>query len=174
MSDPRYPIGRFEPVAGLDDAARGREIARIAALPAAMKKAVEGLSEAQLDTPYREGGWTLRQVVHHVPDSHMNGYIRFKLALTEEEPTIRPYDQAAWAELEVGRRGPLEPSLTLLETLHHRWSALLESMEAADFSRPLQHPEEGRLSLDVMLQLYAWHGDHHVAHVTSLREREGW
>lgn len=174
MADPRYPIGPFSPSPELTDAQRGQLIARIAALPAGMRKAVAGLSDPQLDTPYRAGGWTVRQVVHHVPDSHMNGYIRFKLALTEAEPTIRPYDQTAWAELDVGRRGPLEPSLALLETLHRRWTALLESMEDGDFRRPLLHPEDGRLTLDTMLQLYAWHGDHHLAHVSGLREREGW
>lgn len=174
MADLRYPIGPFRPLPRIDDAERGRLIARIAAAPASLRKAVRGLSEAQLATPYRDRGWTVRQVVHHVPDSHINGYIRFKLALTESGPTIRPYDQDAWARLEVGRSGPIEPSLALLDALHRRWTALLESMGAGDFGRPLLHPENGRLTLDVMLQLYAWHGDHHVAHVTSLRDREGW
>ncbi|HUH12492.1 MAG TPA: putative metal-dependent hydrolase, partial [Longimicrobiales bacterium] len=174
MADPRFPIGAFTPAPSLSDAERGRHIARLVALPPALRRSVEGLDDGQLDTPYRDGGWSVRQVVHHVPDSHMNGYIRFKLALTETEPTIRPYDQDGWAALEVGRRGPLEPSLALLELLHRRWVALLETLSAADFMRRLRHPESGVLTLDTMLQLYAWHGEHHVAHIMGLREREGW
>lgn len=174
MADPRFPIGAFAPAPTLSDAERGREIARLATLPAALRRAVEGLDDAQLDTPYRDGGWSVRQVVHHVPDSHMNGYIRCKLALTEREPTIRPYDQDAWAALEVGRRGPLEPSLELLDLLHRRWVALLESMGPGEFARRFRHPESGVHTLDTLIQNYAWHGEHHVAHITSLRERRGW
>ena len=135
--------------------------------------AVRGLSAAQLDTPYRPGGWTIRQVVHHLGESHMNAFIRFKLALTEDNPTIKPYDEDAWAKLK-DAQSPIEPSVTLLDALHQRWVVLLEGLEPADFARPLQHPERGPMTLDSMLQLYSWHGPHHVAHITGLRQREGW
>ncbi len=133
-----------------------------------------GLSPEQLDTPYRPGGWTVRQVVHHVPDSHINSYIRFKLALTEPEPTIKPYDEALWAELADTPATPVEVSLTLLDSLHGRWVPLLRSLSGADFARQFRHPELGMVRLDGNLALYAWHGRHHVAHITSLRERMGW
>lgn len=149
-------------------------IAEIAETPARMRKAIAGLTDSQLETPYREGGWTVRQVVHHVPDSHLNSYTRFKLALTEEHPTIRPYDEAKWAELSDSRDTPIETSLTLLESLHDRWTRLLRAMSADDYRRTLNHPDSGVMSLDTMLTLYAWHGRHHVAHITSLRERMGW
>ncbi|HLI30711.1 MAG TPA: putative metal-dependent hydrolase, partial [Terriglobia bacterium] len=143
-------------------------------VPARLRAAVKGLSDAQLDTPYREGGWTVRQVVHHLADSHMNSYVRFRLALTESEPTIKTYDQTRWAELRDARTAPVEPSLALLESLHKRWVLLLKSLEAADFSRTFRHPDRGTMTLDQNLALYAWHGRHHVAHITSLRERMGW
>ncbi len=176
--DVRYPVGPWQrPVAGraATDAERGAWIAEIAAAPAAMRRAVAGLSEAQLETPYRPGGWTVRQVVHHVPDSHLNAYVRFKLALTEETPTIKPYDQATWAMLSDARTVPIDVSLAMLDALHVRWVAVLRGMSAADFRRGYHHPEQQRVvPLDEALSLYAWHGRHHVAHITSLRAREGW
>jgi hypothetical protein len=135
---------------------------------------VAGLSPEQLDTPYRDGGWTVRQVVHHVPDSHMNAFIRTKLALTEVDPTIKPYDEKAWSVLADVRNTPIETSLVLLETLHERWNHLLRALSEADFSRTLVHPEHGPRTLDWLVALYAWHGAHHVAHITSLRERMDW
>jgi uncharacterized damage-inducible protein DinB len=172
--DPRFPTGRFHRPAELDAAARARAIEVVAATPAQLRDAVRGLTDAQLDTPYRPGGWTLRQVVHHVPDSHLNAYIRFKLALTESEPTIKPYDETQWAELADVKAVPIATSLTLLDAVHERWVAILRAMTPADFERTLIHPETGRQRLDQVLALYAWHGPHHVAHVTSLRERQGW
>lgn len=174
MNDPRYPIGKWDRRTELSSTERGELIDAIAAMPADMRKAVAGLSAELLETPYRDGGWTLRQVVHHVPDSHLNSYTRFKLALTEENPTIRPYDEGKWAELEDSRTTPLETSLTLLESLHDRWVRLLRSMSDADFKRLLTHPVNGPMTLDAMVSLYAWHGRHHVAHITSTRERFGW
>ena len=173
MTDPRYPVGKFERRDTLTPGERASMIAEIAEAPARMRKAIGGLTASQLDTPYREEGWTVRQVVHHVPDSHVNAYIRFKLALTEEHPTIRPYDEAKWAELSDSRDTPLETSLTLLESLHDRWTRLLRAMSADDYRRTLKHPDSGVMSLDMALALYAWHGRHHVAHITSLRERMG-
>jgi uncharacterized damage-inducible protein DinB len=170
MSDPRFPIGKYERRDELTTAERNALIDTIAAAPARMRDAVRGLSEEKLDTPYREGGWTVRQVVHHVPDSHLNSYCRFKLALTESTPTIRAYDEAAWAELPDSRITPIETSLTLLDSLHDRWTRLLRSMTEADFRRKLVHPENGEMTLDTMVGLYAWHSRHHVAHITSLRE----
>jgi uncharacterized damage-inducible protein DinB len=140
-----------------------------------LRAAVTGLTDAQLDTPYRPGGWTVRQVVHHVPDSHMNAYTRFKLALTEDVPTIKPYDEAKWAELDDSKSKMVEHSLALLEALHARWVFLLERLKPADFDRKLNHPEwDAPMTLDMLLALYAWHGKHHVAHVTELRKRSGW
>ena len=174
-TDLRYPVGRFRrPESPLDDADRRRAIDAIAAAPGKLRAAVAGLTDAQLDTPYRPDGWTVRQVVHHVPDSHMNAYVRFKLALTEDEPTIKPYDEARWAELPDTRGTPIETSLLLLEQLHDRWVRLLRAMSADDFARRLRHPEMGVQRLDQVLALYDWHGRHHVSHVTSLRERMGW
>lgn len=147
----------------------------IARTPDDFRAAASGLSDAQLDTPYRPEGWTVRQLVHHVPDSHMNAYVRFKLALTEDVPTIKPYDEAEWAKLSDVRDTPIETSLTLLSTLHDRWVRLLRAMAPDDFGRKLNHPEwDAPLSLDAMLALYAWHGPHHTAHITSLRQRMGW
>jgi len=139
-----------------------------------LRAAVAGLNEEQLNTPYRDGGWTVRQVIHHVPESHMNAYIRFKLALTENEPTIKPYDEAAWAETADVRDTPIEVSLTLLDNLHKRWVVLLKSMSDADFAKQFRHPELGVVPLEKNLALYAWHGNHHAAHITSLRERKQW
>lgn len=175
MTDLRYPIGPFVYDGGMTEARRAECVARISAAPAALRSAVAGLSDAQLDTPYRPGGWTLRQVVHHVPDSHLNAYTRFRLTLTEDQPTIKTYDEARWAELPDARTLPVTVSLALLEALHVRWTALLRGLTAADGARRLFHPEHGRLmTLDELLALYAWHGEHHTAHVTSLRARSGW
>ena len=175
MSDLRYLVGEFQ----IDDDNLSQEqrelfIQQIAETPAKMRAAIKGLTQAQLDTPYRPDGWTVRQVVHHVPDSHMNAYIRFKLALTEDEPTIKPYNEARCAELEDSRIAPIEPSLNLLESLHERWITLLRSISPENWTRSFQHPERGRVSLNTNVALYAWHGRHHVAHITSLRERMGW
>jgi uncharacterized damage-inducible protein DinB len=173
MTDPRYPIGRHEPVVTLTPARRAECIEQIAAAPERLRQAVAGLSDPQLDTPYREGGWTVRQVAHHVPDSHLNAYVRFKLGLTEEQPAIRTYDEKLWA-LTPETRASVEMSLALLDALHRRWVTLLRAMSPADFARTIVHPDWGAPTLDGMLALYAWHGRHHVAHVTSLRERMGW
>ncbi len=171
----RYPIGKFDFDAPIREADYPKFIAAIAETPGALRSAVAGLARDQLETRYRPGGWTVKQLVHHVPDSHMNAYTRFKLALTEDEPTIKPYDEAAWAELPDSRKVPIEVSLDLLDALHLRWVALLRSMDEADFNRGLRHPEHPRvLTLKQILALYAWHGRHHVAHITSLRKREGW
>jgi hypothetical protein len=172
--DPRYPIGKFHWSGKATAREREERIAQIAACPADMRAAVRGLNETQLDTPYREGGWTVRQVVHHVPDSHMNAYVRFKLGLTEDKPTIKPYEENSWAQLADSRTAPVEVSLALLERLHERWVMVLRAMSEKDFARLINHPESGVQLLDRMLALYAWHGRHHVAHVTSLRERQGW
>jgi DinB superfamily len=175
VTDLRFPIGKFTPIANPDAAQRDAWIADIAATPAALRAAVAGLSPEQLDTPYRPGGWTVRQVVHHVPDSHVNAYVRVKLALTEDEPTVKPYEEARWAELPDARATPVETSLALLESLHGRWVTLLRAMTPDDFARRYRHPEHGRLvPLTEVLGLYAWHGKHHVAHITALRERSGW
>jgi len=173
--DLRYPIGKFHYGGrSSDDQQRRRFIEQIEQTPAKMRAAVQGLSEEQLDTPYRPEGWTVRQLVHHVPDSHLNAYIRFKLALTEAEPTIKPYDEKLWATLQDSRQTPIETSLRLLEALHQRWTILLRSLRPEDFARSFKHPELGLVSLDKNLALYAWHGGHHVAHITSLRQRMGW
>jgi uncharacterized damage-inducible protein DinB len=172
----RYPTGRFHrPRGPLTDGQRREMIEVIARTPNDLRAAVRGLSDAQLETAYRPGGWTVRQVVHHVPDSHMNAFIRFKLALTEDTPMIKPYDEAEWAKLADSRETPIETSLTLLSALHDRWVRLLQAMTAADFARRMNHPEwESPLSLDTVLALYAWHGPHHIAHITSLKQRQGW
>ncbi|QHW33531.1 bacillithiol transferase BstA [Paenibacillus rhizovicinus] len=171
----KYPIGRFAPPSETTAAVRAEWIAEIAALPRLLREAVSGLSDEQLDTPYRAGGWTVRQVVHHVPDSHMNSFIRFKLALTEEKPTIKPYDEGAWAELSDSKGAPVEASLSLLESLHERWVNLLLGMDEEAFSRVFIHPESGReIRLDTNLGIYAWHGKHHLAHITALAKRSGW
>lgn len=170
MSDPRYPVGRFEWAGSATDGERRKWIAELAEAPAHLRAAVEGLTEAQLDTPYREGGWTVRQVVHHLADSHMNSYVRFRLALTEETPTIKPYDENSWAELPDARSGPPEPSLALLEALHMRWVALLRTLSPSEWEREFVHPEHGaRSTLSRTLAVYAWHGRHHVAQILTVR-----
>jgi hypothetical protein len=173
MTDLRYPIGRFGGNPAETSEARAAAIQTLRELPNQLRAAVDGLAGPQLDTPYREGGWTVRQVVHHVPDSHANAYVRFKLALTEDWPTIKPYDEAAWAML-ADSHGPLEASLAMTAALHTRWVALLESMSEADFARGYNHPVNGRQSLATALAIYAWHSHHHTAHITSLRARMGW
>ena len=174
MQDLSFPIGDFDMDAEVRAEQRPRLIDEIAETPVLLRRAVEGLTPEQLDTPYRDGGWTVRQVAHHVPDSHLNSYTRFKLALTEDSPTIKTYFQDRWAELEDSRLTPVETSLTLLESLHERWVVLLRSLSDSDFERAFIHPERGLLSLNTTLALYAWHGKHHVAHITALRERMGW
>jgi hypothetical protein len=174
MIDVRYPLGPF--LKPESSSAEDREIwiRQIESAPDELRAAVEDLDEEQLDTPYRDGGWSVRQLVHHVPDSHMNSYVRLKLALTEDEPVIKPYDEARWADLADSRVVPVEVSLALLEALHERWVRLLESMTAGEFQRAFRHPETGLWRLDQWTALYAWHGRHHVAHVAALRERMGW
>jgi len=171
--DLRYPIGRFTPPGASTPELRTEQIDTLRKLPERIRTAVAGLSDAQLDTPYREGGWTARQVVHHLADSHANSYIRFKLALTEDWPTIKPYDEAAWARL-ADSALPVEGSLAFLEGLHGRWTALLDSLSEEDFARGFHHPEMGRQSLATALAHYAWHSRHHTAHLTGLRQRRGW
>jgi hypothetical protein len=172
-ADLRYPIGKFQYAGNLSSEKRRELIAAIAETPGRVKAAVAGLKPEQIDTPYRPGGWTVRQLAHHIPDSHMNAYIRFKLALTENEPTIKPYDEAKWAEL-ADAKAPIEPSLALLENVHARWLVLMQSLAPADWGKKFLHPERGTMTLDETLALYGWHGRHHVAHITSLRERENW
>ena len=167
--DPRFPIGPFARPGKVTSAQRVALIERIASLPTRLRAAVAGLTETQLDTPYRVDGWTLRQVVHHVADSHMNAFIRTKLGVTEDRPTIKPYAEAAWAELPDSRGMPIGGSLELLAGLHQRWVVLLRGLPEAAFARTILHPESGELSIDVLVALYAWHGDHHLAHITSLQ-----
>ena len=173
MTDLRYPIGKFTPVASLTAAERAPCIEQVAAAPAAFRRAVANLTDVQLDTPYRDGGWTVRQVAHHLPDSHMNAYMRFKFGLTEDTPAIKTYEEKDWAKTPE-TRAPIGMSLDLLTALHQRWVALLRAMTPADFARTIKHPEWGTPSLDTLLALYAWHGRHHTAHVTSLRDRMRW
>jgi uncharacterized damage-inducible protein DinB len=172
--DVRFPVGDYQAPKDVTPALRLAAIAEVASLPAKLRAAIAGLDEAQLDTPYREGGWTLRQVVHHVADSHMNAYIRWRFALTETEPTIKPYEEARWAGLEDAQNAPPEVSLKLLEPLHERWVRLLRSLKTEDFARTFRHPEHGVRTLDWMLFLYDWHGRHHTAHITELRRQKGW
>jgi len=178
MADLRYPIGKFEWIPPEDEEQMAKRrvhyIDVLAKLPANMAIAVKDLNGEQLDTPYRPEGWTVRQVVHHVPDSHLNAYVRFKLALTEDNPTIRPYDEGKWAKLPDSTVTPVEVSLQLLAALHTRWGDVVRSMQPSDFARTLVHPERGILTLDQMLAMYAWHSAHHTAHITSLRQRMGW
>ena len=174
MTDLRYPIDKFHFNGPLTDEQKQSFLNDISQAPAYMRAAVKGLSSEQLTTPYRPEGWTVRQVVHHVPDSHLNAYIRFKLALTEEEPTIKPYAEDKWAQLADAASTPVEVSLTLLDSLHDRWVRLLRSLQPKDWQRTFHHPELGLVSLEKNLSLYAWHGRHHVAHITSLRQRNGW
>lgn len=172
--DLRYPIGPFRYDAPADDAARTALIDRIATQPARLEAAAAGLSRPQLDTPYRDGGWTVRQLVHHLADSHLNAYCRCRLALTEERPAIKPYDQDGWARgADYGME--IDVSLALLARLHERWVVLLRSLDAAALRRTFFHPEDGiEVSLERAIATYAWHGDHHIGHVLALRERRGW
>jgi DinB superfamily len=174
MTDPRYPIGKFHYDGPPNEEQKQEFLDDIARTPVNLRAAVNDLSEAQLDTPYRPGGWTVRQLVHHVPDSHLNSYMRFKLALTEDEPTIKPYAEDRWAELADTKATPIEVSLTLLDSLHDRWVRLLRSLEPEDWKRTFRHPELGLVSLEKNLAIYAWHGKHHVAHITELRKQMGW
>ena len=173
LEDLRYPIGRFRPPASSDPAVRAGQITSLRLLPSALQNAVYGLTQPQLDTPYREGGWTVRQLIHHIADSHANAYIRTKLALTEDWPTIKPYDQDAWAHL-ADSRLPIDGSLAMIAAMHERWVALLESLSDTDFERGYIHPENGRQNLATVLAVYAWHSRHHTAHITNLRSRQNW
>jgi hypothetical protein len=172
-ADLRYPVGEFTMPASVTPPMRVDAIGAITALPLKMREAVRSLSDAQLDTPYRPGGWTVRQVVHHVGDSHVNAFIRVKLALTEDNPTVKPYDEKAFAQL-ADQRLPIDVSLALLDGLHARWAAVLDSLTPPQFARPLHHPEIGAITIDYLVQTYGWHSRHHVAHITRWREREGW
>jgi uncharacterized damage-inducible protein DinB len=172
--DLRYPIGKNERKTVLTPAERRTAIDAMTAAPRLLRHAVTGLSDSQLDTPYRPGGWTVRQLVHHVADSHMNAYTRFRLALTEENPTIKPYEEAKWAELSDARTLPIEVSLTLLDAMHERLVTLLRAINDNAFQRTLSHPENGPMTIDTLLNIYSWHGRHHVAHVTALKERMQW
>ena len=174
MSDLRYPIGKFHFAGTSTEEQKQNWIDEIAQAPANLRTAVKGLSKQQLETPYRPEGWTVRQLAHHVPDSHLNAYIRFKLALTEEEPTIKPYAEDRWAKLADTSNTPMEVSLALLDSLHDRWVRLLRSLGPEDWKRTFRHPELGLVTLEKNLALYAWHGRHHVAHISALRERSGW
>jgi DinB superfamily len=171
--DPRYPIGKFDMPRQITPERRRQAIDEIASTPSKLRAAVSGLDDAQLDTPYRDGGWTVRQVVHHVPDSHMNAYIRLRLALTEDRPTIKPYAEARWAEL-ADAKAPIAVSQTLLDALHLRWDMTWRSLKTEDFARLLIHPDHGERTVDWVLFTYEWHGKHHTAHITELRKQKGW
>jgi hypothetical protein len=172
--DLRYPIGTFDFQQTVAPEARPELIGHIAATPSCLREALRGLTESQLDTPYRPEGWTPRQVAHHLADGHMHVYIRFRLALTLPDPEVKAFDEATWAKFPDARSGPLEPSLQILDGLHHRWVLLLRSMNDEDFARRYVHSDLGPLRLDTALALYSWHGRHHVGHITSLRRRNGW
>jgi uncharacterized damage-inducible protein DinB len=174
VTDLRYPVGRFKAPADITSAQRTEWLKDLEALPAELATAVSGLDDQQLDTPYRPHGWTVRQVVHHVADSHMNSYVRFRLALTEDAPVIKPYAEDRWAELPDAKSAPIDVSLALLTSLHQRWVSLLRSLDDQGFARTFVHPENGETRLDKALALYAWHGHHHVAHINNLRKRMGW
>lgn len=172
--DLKYPIGKFQGQDNLTEEQRRTMIDQIAETPAKLRAAVAGFTEAQFDTPYREGGWTVKQVIHHLADSHLKAFVRFKLALTEDRPTVKTYEQQLWAETPDAKSAPVEFSLALVESLHQRWTVLLKSLAPADFARALRHPELGEVTLEKYLAMYAWHGRHHVAHITGLRERMPW
>jgi uncharacterized damage-inducible protein DinB len=172
--DLRYPIGKFDFDAPVAPEMRPLFIDQIASAPTSLRESVRALDDHQLDTPYRPGGWTVRQTVHHVADSHLNSYIRLRLALTEEQPLVKAYDEKKWAELVDARTLPVEISLSLLDTLHQRWVVLLKSMSDGDFARTFRHPEVGLIRLDMNVALYAWHGRHHTGHIAGLRQRNGW
>ena len=172
--DPRYPIGRFKRAERLSSEERAAALAVLEAAPARFREAVKGLTDAQLDTPYREGGWTVRQLAHHLTDSHLNAYVRIRLALTEEQPTVRPYDEKLWAELPDARTAPVDVSLTMLDGAHSRLVRLLRSVDEASYARRFVHPEGYDGTIDTLIGMYAWHSKHHTAHVTGLRKRMGW
>ncbi|MGZ4814602.1 MAG: YfiT family bacillithiol transferase [Terriglobales bacterium] len=172
--DVRFPVGPFKPEASYTDAQRAAFVQDIADLPSKLRSALAGLNEVQLNTPYRDGGWTVRQTVHHLADSHANSYIRLRFAATEDNPTIMPYNEAVWAELPDAKHAPVEPSLQVLEGLHQRWVSLLKSFKPEDWKRTLFHPERGKLDMTVLAALYSWHCRHHVAHITELRKRMSW
>jgi uncharacterized damage-inducible protein DinB len=174
MNDPRFPIGKFHYQGAPGEEERAGFIREIEETPSRMRAAVHGLSSEQLDTPYRDGGWSIRRLVHHVPDSHLNAYVRFKLALTEDEPTIKPYAEDRWARLADSESTPIEVSLALLDNLHARWVSLLRSLRPDEWKRAFKHPELGLMPLEKNLALYAWHGKHHTAHITELRKRMDW
>lgn len=174
MADPRYPIGNFSYSGPLSQERKQQFLTDIEKTPKRLRTALAGLSDEQLNTPYRDGGWTPRQLAHHVADSHMNSYIRFKLALTEDQPTIKPYMENLWAELPEAKNAPIEVSLALLDALHQRWILMLREFGEPEWKRNFRHPDLGPMSLEKTLALYSWHGHHHVAHITSLRERMGW
>ena len=174
MSDLRFPVGKFHYDGPPTEQQKQAFLTEIARTPADLRAAVKGLSDAQLDTAYRPEGWTVRQVVHHLPDSHMNSYVRFKLALTEEEPTIKPYAEDLWAELSDSKNTPVEISLTMLDSLHDRWLRLLRSLTPEQWKRSFRHPAMGPMDLEKTVALYAWHGRHHIAHITELRKRMLW
>lgn len=165
----RFPIGRWQPIADPAPEQYREWIDRIEQAPIELRSAVDGISEAELETSYRPGGWTLRQVVHHLPDSHMNAYIRFRMALTEDEPTVKPYNEAAWAELPDGKSAPIDLSLDLFEQIHNRLVILLRSLDSEAMKRRFIHPEDGTLTIAETVGVYAWHGDHHIAHIRSAR-----
>lgn len=174
MDELRYPVGRFDPAAEVGHSERGALIDSIADTPRRVRAACAGLTDEQLDTPYREGGWTIRQVAHHIPDSHMNAYIRFRWGLTENRPAIKVYEESLWARLPDAQSAPIAPSLDLLAALHARWVMLLRALSEADYRREVEHPEMGPMTLGTLLRMYEWHGRHHVAHVTNLCKRMGW
>ncbi len=170
----QYPIGKFEFKEDISQESRKSFIKEIGLLPEKLKKAVSELSDEQLDTPYRHDGWTVKQVAHHIADSHLNAYVRLKLTLTENEPTIKTYDEKEWAKLKDYYQTPIEVSLTLIDSLHKRWVILLKSLDENDFTKKFKHPEWGLVSIDYLVSQYAWHGNHHTSHITSLRKRMGW
>jgi uncharacterized damage-inducible protein DinB len=174
MTDARYPIGPFAPPSEFTPELRREYIDQIAVLPARLRAAVEGLTSGYLEHPYRDEGWTVAQVVHHLADSHINAYVRFKLAVTEDNPPVKAYNEARWAELADATVTDVQVSLTLLDALHGRWAAFLRSLDQAQFSRTYNHSAMGPVALDHALALYGWHGRHHTAHISSLRERMGW
>jgi uncharacterized damage-inducible protein DinB len=174
MSDPRYPIGEFKRQPDYSPEARLELIERLKTAPSSLRRAIQDLSDAQLETPYREGSWTVRQVAHHIPDSHLNAYTRVKLALTEDRPIIKPYDEEAWAQLEDTKRVPLEVSVALLEAVHTRWIAIFQSLSESQWKLEYLHPVNGAMSLEATLASYVWHGEHHIAQITALCQRQGW
>lgn len=174
MTDIRYPVGEFAPKSSLTMKERLEMITALAELPEMLRKTLDGLSEKQLDTPYRDGGWTPRQIVHHLADSHANASIRCRLALTEDTPTVKPYNQERWAQLIDARIADVRSSMAIITGLHERWVLLWKSLREEQFTTPLYHPEDGIVDLDRILQLYSWHGRHHVAQIEGLRKRMGW